>query len=188
MRYRVALFTAVLTLVISGASGVAAAEKVWSGLVMAENAPEPHPVPAQLGRLEKTLIELFGYNQFEVIGESNKTLKTGDEDWLAASKYFSLHVDARGVTNSGYELNLKLFQDKQLLLETETKLSKQSPLVIKGPQVGGGQLLLVLVVDGDEWKNQSGESQHRRHHEDRESNKLLLAWRHLSRFVRNALP
>jgi hypothetical protein len=32
------------------------------------------------------------------------------------------------------------------LLETDTKLSKRSPLVIKGPQVGGGQLLLVLVV------------------------------------------
>jgi hypothetical protein len=32
------------------------------------------------------------------------------------------------------------------LLETEAKLSKRSPLVIKGPQVGGGQLLLVLIV------------------------------------------
>jgi hypothetical protein len=145
MRYPAALFTAVLALVMV-AGRVDAAEKVWSGLVMAENAEKPHAVPSQLGRIEKTLIDLFGYNQFEVIGESNKTLKTGDEDWLASSKYFSLHVDARGVTDSGYELNLKLFQDKQLLLETETKLSKRSPLVIKGPQVGGGQLLLVLVV------------------------------------------
>ena len=145
MRYRAALFTAVLTLVMA-AGRVDAAEKVWSGLVMAENAEKPHAIPSQLGQLEKTLKDLFGYNQFEVIGESNKTLKTGDEDWLASSKYFSLHVDARGVTDSGYELNLKLFQDKQLLLETETKLSKRSPLVIKGPQVGGGQLLLVLVV------------------------------------------
>ena len=33
-----------------------------------------------------------------------------------------------------------------LLLETEAKLSKASPLVIKGPQVGAGQLLLVLIV------------------------------------------
>jgi hypothetical protein len=43
-------------------------------------------------------------------------------------------------------LNLKLYKEKELLLETETKLSKRSPLVIKGPQVGGGQLLLILVV------------------------------------------
>jgi hypothetical protein len=81
-----------------------------------------------------------------VIGQSRKTLKTGQEDWLASSKYFGLRVDARGVNQAGYEVNLKLFQEKELLLETETKLSKRSPLVIKGPQVGGGQLLLVLVV------------------------------------------
>ena len=112
---------------------------------MAENAEKPHAVPSQLGRIEKTLIDLFGYNQFEVIGESNKTLKTGDEDWLASSKYFSLHVDSKGETAAGYLLNLKLFQEKSVLLETEAKLGKK-PLVIKGPQVGDGQLLLVLVV------------------------------------------
>ena len=154
---------------------------------MAENAEKPHAVPTRLGRIEKTLVGLFGYNQFEVIGESNKTLKTGDEDWLAVSKYFSLHVDARGVTTGGYELNLKLFKDKQLLLETETKLSKQSPLVIKGPQIGGGQLLLVLIVDGDEL-NSTQESEDRHRHSDRESSQLVNAWHHLTRFVRNALP
>jgi hypothetical protein len=187
MRYRVALFTAVLALGMAATPSMRAAEKVWSGLVMAENAEKPRAVPARLGRIEKTLVELFGYNQFEVIGESNKTLKTGDEDWLASSKYFSLHVDARGVTTGGYELNLKLFQDKQLLLETETKLSKASPLVIKGPQIGGGQLLLVLIVDGDEL-NSTQESQDPHRHSDRESNQLMSAWRHLTRFVRNALP
>ncbi|MEP6603848.1 MAG: hypothetical protein ABJB69_07870 [Spartobacteria bacterium] len=143
---RVSVLTVVAALIMAVTPPAGAAEKVWSGLVMAENSDNPHSIPTELGSLEKTLKELFGYNQFEVIGESNKTLKSGDEDWLASSKYFSLHVDARGMSANGYELNLKLFQDKQLLLETETKLSKRSPLVIKGPQVGSGQLLLVLVV------------------------------------------
>ena len=47
---------------------------------------------------------------------------------------------------TGYLLDLQLFQEKKLLLETEAKLSKRSPLVIRGPQVGDGQLLLLLVV------------------------------------------
>jgi opacity protein-like surface antigen len=145
MRSRFLLITAITALGMSAATA-SAAEVVWSGLVIAQNTPEPQPVPAELARFEKTLKELFGYNQFEVIGQSRKTLKTGQEDWLASSKYFGLRVDARGVNQAGYELNLKLFQEKELLLETETKLSKRSPLVIKGPQVGGGQLLLVLVV------------------------------------------
>jgi hypothetical protein len=184
MPVRVALFITMLLVVM--VASPAQAENVWSGLVMAQNSDKPHPAPAQLASLEKTLVELFGYNQFDIIGESSKTLNTGQEDWLATSKYFSLHVDARGVNEAGYELNLKLFQDKQLLLETDTKLSKQSPLVIKGPQVGGGQLLLVLVA-GDSNKQEAEDAQHRRHH-GHEPNSAVSAWRRLSRFVRNALP
>jgi hypothetical protein len=123
------------------------AETVWSGLVIAENVAQPKPIPTELTRIEGSLKKFFGYNQFQVIGQSQKILKTGQEDWLATSKFFGLHVDARGETEAGYVLNLKLYKEKELLLETDTKLSKRSPLVIKGPQVGGGQLLLVLVVE-----------------------------------------
>lgn len=122
------------------------AATVWSGLVMARNASQPTPVPAQLDPIEGTLKGTFGYNQFEIIGEATKALNTGQEDWLASSKYFSLHVDSKGENRAGYLLNLKLYKEKELLLETDAKLSRRSPLVIKGPQVGDGQLLLVLVV------------------------------------------
>jgi hypothetical protein len=129
------------------------AEVVWSWLVMAQNAEKPQPIPTELAQIEPTLKGLFGYNQFEVIGQSHKTLRSGQEDWLASSKHFALHVDAQGPSEGGYVVNLKLMQRdnteppaEQLILETTTKLSKRSPLVIKGPQIGSGQLLLVLVV------------------------------------------
>lgn len=137
---------AVVGLIVSVASSSQAAETVWSGLVIAENVAQPQPIPSELTRIEGSLKRFFGYNQFQVIGQSQKVLKTGQEDWLATSKFFGLHVDARGESQGGYVLNLKLYKEKELLLETEAKLSKRSPLVIKGPQVGGGQLLLVLVV------------------------------------------
>jgi hypothetical protein len=138
--------TAYIALIMSAAPGLRAAETVWSGLVIAENVAQPESIPPELTRIERLLKELFGYNQFQVIGQSSKTLKTGQEDWLATSKFFGLRVDARGESEAGYVLNLKLYKEKELLLETEAKLSKRSPLVIKGPQVGSGQLLLVLVV------------------------------------------
>src|SRR6266446_1923226 len=146
MRNCALLVAAVLALATSPASAAQATQTVWSGLVIAENVAQPAPVPRELIRIEQTLKQLFGYNQFQVIGQSRKTLKTGEEDWLASSKYFALHVDSRGETETGYVLNLKLFKEQELLLEMDTKLNKRSPLVIKGPQVGGGQLLLVLVV------------------------------------------
>jgi hypothetical protein len=121
-------------------------ETVWSGLVIGENVAQPQPIPPELTRIERPLKQLFGYNQFQVIGQSRKTLRTGQEDWLATSKFFGLHVDARGESEAGYVLNLKLYKEKELLLESDAKLSRRSPLIIKGPQIGGGQLLLVLIV------------------------------------------
>jgi hypothetical protein len=147
MHRSLAVVIPVLVMTMSAASTSQAAETVWSGLVIAENVTQPQPISSELTRIEGLLKKFFGYNQFQVIGQSQKILKTGQEDWLATSKFFGLHVDARGETQGGYVLNLKLYKEKELLLETETKLSKRSPLVIKGPQVGGGQLLLVLVVE-----------------------------------------
>ena len=113
---------------------------------MATNAPQPRPAPAEVRPLDGTLRRTFGYNQFEVIGQSRRALQRGESSWLAVSKHFSLHVDPRGVSSDGYRVNLQLFQDRQLLLETDATLSKSSPLVIRGPQIGAGQLLLLLVV------------------------------------------
>lgn len=148
MRPRFLIVTAIALLPIFGLTATARdAETVWSGLVMANNVPEPTPIPAELTGLEGTLKQLFGYNQFQVIGQARKTLKAGGEEWLASSKYFSLHVDSKSVSSSSYLLNLQLFQEQKLLLETDAKLSKRRPLVIRGPQVGDGQLVLLLVVE-----------------------------------------
>jgi hypothetical protein len=144
---RLSALIPVVVLISTATPGLRGAESVWSGLVIAENIAQPKPIPPELTRIEGSLKKFFGYNQFQVIGQSQKTLKTGQEDWLATSKFFGLHVDARGENDLGYVLNLKLYKEKELLLETDAKLSKRSPLVIKGPQVGSGQLLLVLIVE-----------------------------------------
>src|SRR3954463_8736215 len=64
------------------------AQTVWSGLVIAHNAARPAPVSSELTYLEETLKDWFGYNQFEVIGQSRKVLVTGSEEWLPPRKNF----------------------------------------------------------------------------------------------------
>jgi hypothetical protein len=179
MQLRPLLLAVLLVLAVSALSANAA-QVVWSGLVIAENVPQPAPIPPELTKLEQTLKDLFGYNQFEVIGQSDKTLKTGQEDWLANSKYFGLHVDARGENDAGYTLNLKLYKENEVLLETDANLSKSSPLVIKGPQVGSGQLLLVLVVKDDE-------AAHKRRHAE-PANPVTAGWYRLQRIFRRVIP
>ena len=179
MQLKLSLLAGFAMLAIS-ATSVDAAHTVWSGLVIAQNVPQPTPIPPELTTLEQTLKDLFGYNQFELIGQSDKTLKTGQEDWLANSKYFGLHVDARGENDAGYALNLKLYKENEVLLETDANLSKSSPLVIKGPQVGSGQLLLVLVVKDDE-------QAHRRHHVE-PANPITAGWHRLRRIIHRVIP
>jgi hypothetical protein len=134
-------------LIFGSAEAAPASQTVWSGLVIARNVAKPEPVSPELTYLEETLKDWFGYNQYKVIGQSRAVLVTGAEDWLAQSKYFSLHIDSKeGNDKTGYRVNLKLFQESNLLLEWEAKLSKGRPIVVKGPQVGDGQLLLLLVV------------------------------------------
>ena len=146
-RRPVLLLSLWLALIVGSVEAAPGTQTVWSALVMGNNVAQPEETPMELRRIEGTLKELFGYNQFTVIGQSKNSLVTGAEDWAATSKYFSLHVDSReGNDKTGYRLDLKLFQEKSLLLETEAKLSKASPLIIKGPVVGDGQLILLLVV------------------------------------------
>jgi hypothetical protein len=146
-RRPVLLLSLWLALIVGGAVTTHGAQTVWSALVIAHNVPKPAMVSPELTYLEETLKDWFGYNQYEVIGQSRKVVVTGSEDWLAQSKYFSLHIDSKeGNDKSGYRVNLKLFQESNLLLELEAKLSKERPVIVKGPQVGDGQLLLLLVV------------------------------------------
>jgi hypothetical protein len=148
MKRRPVLLLSLSLALISGAAETThGAQTVWSALVIAHNVAKPAPVSPDLTYLEETLKDWFGYNQYEVIGQSRAVLVTGSEDWLAQSKYFSLHIDSKeGNDKTGYRVSLKLFQQSNLLLEWEAKLSKERPIIVKGPQVGDGQLLLLLVV------------------------------------------
>ena len=147
MKRRLVLLLGISLALIVSIPAAKASQTVWSGLVIANNAAKPEPPSPELTYLEETLKDWFGYNQYQVIGQSRKVLVTGSEDWLAQSKYFSLHIDSKeGNDKTGYRVNLKLFQESNLLLEWEAKLSKDRPIIVKGPQVGDGQLILLLVV------------------------------------------
>ena len=102
---RFAPLTAVLVLLALSPATPAQAETVWSGIVIGNKVAEPTPFPTELNRIEGTLKAFFGYNQYQIIGEARKTLKSGEEDWTASSKYFSLRIDSKGVQHSAYVLD-----------------------------------------------------------------------------------
>lgn len=126
------------------------ADRIWSAVVLATNPPTPKEAPPELREFAPRLKRVFGYSQFELIGAASEKIDDQSESWLVPSQSFWLGVKARRAVSKeargGYLLNLQLFQDKRPLLETEAKLAPGSPLFIRGPQYGNGQLIIVLQV------------------------------------------
>jgi len=96
------------------------------------------------------LKRIFGYNDFELVGSETETIDELTENWLVPTPVFPLSVTARPAPSKeargGYLLNLKIFQGKRHLVDTEVKLAPGSPLFIRGPLYGKGQLIIVLQV------------------------------------------
>ncbi len=132
------------------AAAVAAADKIWSAVVLATNSPAPKDAPPELREFAARLKRVFGYSQFELIGAAAEKIDEQNESWLVPSQSFWLSVKARRAmakeARGGYLLNLQLYHDKRPLLETEAKLAPGSPLFIRGPEYGHGQLIIVLQV------------------------------------------
>lgn len=140
----------VLALLAALAPVAAAEDVLWSAVVLATNEAKPKDAPKELQEFAPRLKRVFGYNQFAVVGSAAKPLVNGGESWLVPTPNFWFGVKARRATSvearGGYLLTLQLFQDKRLLVDSETRLAPGSPLFIRGPQCGGGQIVFVLQV------------------------------------------
>lgn len=122
-------------------------EVVWTGLVYATNEKQPAPNPKQLAGFGQKLENIFGYNQLQLLSEHREAMNDQTEHWLLPGRKFCLSVHSKNAPDRGYLLKLKLFQDKRLLVKTEAKLERQSPIFFRGPLCGKGQLIIVLLVE-----------------------------------------
>ena len=103
-------------------------------------------VPAELQKFATKLGKVFGYNQFELIGQHAELMDDPRERWLIPSQNFCLRVEAKNAVRTGYLLKMELFEDQQMLTHFEANLTAQSPLFIRGPLYAGGQLIIIMMI------------------------------------------
>jgi hypothetical protein len=128
------------------AQAARAAEKVWSGFVLATNQEQPKELAPELVKFGAQLKCVFGYNQFELIGQHEEVMDSAFERWMIPSKDFSLLVNSSKLEAGGYRMKLQFFQEKKLLAEMNARLAGQNLLFIRGPLYAKGQLIIVLAV------------------------------------------
>lgn len=139
----VSLLAVCLAAFVSVAHG---ADSVWSGIVFASNAAAASsPVP-EIARLHGKLKDIFGYNQFDLLSHHLEKMDEPVERWMLPTKKFSIRVTSAKKADPGYLLHLQVYQGKELRAETEARLGMESPVFIRGPLCGKGQLIVILTV------------------------------------------
>lgn len=133
-----------LTLVATTARAEDSDGEVWAALYLATNeAPSGEP-----SDIEETLATaLPDWKSFEMLGENNQKILTEYESWVVPTKEVFLKIDSLGRDDSGkgLRLNLQLWQEKDVLVKTDTILRK-APLIIAGPEWGDGRLIMVVQL------------------------------------------
>jgi hypothetical protein len=123
-----------------------AAPRIWSGLILATNGAHPGQPPEHLRNVAGKLKNIFGYNQFEIVGEYSEKMGDANERWLVPSKDFYMSVQSGTGPGGNHPMKIVLFQNRKRLAELEAHLGPDSPLFIRGPQYAHGQLVIVLRV------------------------------------------
>ena len=128
-----------------------AEDKIWTAVVLATNAASPKETPKELRDSLPKLKRVFGYNQFEVIGSASDKIEDGSQLRLTPTQSFWIQAKARRATSKeargGYLLSLQLFNEKRQLVDTEARLAPGSPLFIRGPEYGKGQIVFALMIE-----------------------------------------
>ena len=128
------------------ASASAQGDVLYGALILATKSDHPHPPPEELRTQADNLKTVFGYDEFRLLGQKKKAVPKGSEDWLVPSRRFFLRVDTKNPVPGGYLLGLELKRENSVLVHADVKLSRDQPLFIRGPFVGQGQLIILLMV------------------------------------------
>jgi len=123
-----------------------ASESIWSALVLATNQEQPAEPPAELAKYAKKLKNIFGYNQYELLGQHLEAMDSTKEHWLVPSKELFLRADSKLEKPGVYRLKLEFWEEKKLLAQMDAKLTGQNLLFIRGPAYENGQLIIILMV------------------------------------------
>ena len=138
-------------LLISLAAFAQAEDKIWTAVVLATNVESPKETPKELRASLPKLKRVFGYNQFDVIGSASEKIEDGSALRLTPTQSFWIQAKARRATSKeargGYLLSLQLFNEKRQLVDTEARLAPGSPLFIRGPEYGKGQIVFALMIE-----------------------------------------
>ncbi len=103
-------------------------------------------VPEKIAEFMPAIKEVFGYNSAKLIGLKKQPILPGKTEWLLPTKEHFFQIVCKNRDESSYTVYLEVYSGKQLLFTAEARLGREEPLLIRGPQEGSTQTILILWV------------------------------------------
>jgi hypothetical protein len=138
---------AIFALFLLSAAPIRAADSLLGWLLYATNDGTPSTIPPGLAKYDRKLPKALGYSHLRVLADGRTaTDSQGHRFLIFTSDLKILLKDLSHDKDDDYLVGLQLFQGGQSLLETQVKVSRGSPIFIRGPEWRDGQLIVAVMV------------------------------------------
>jgi hypothetical protein len=136
---------------LAGDAPLAAAQAVWGCLLYASNQRDaekaPNQIPARIREYDERLEKLLGYATLQTLGQGETIVEPNALSSIVF--HGNIRVELTGLTRQAGEhflVGLRLFHGDHQLIETQAKVTRGSPLFIRGPLWRDGQLVVAVMV------------------------------------------
>ena len=144
---RLWVITAGLALVFGALSSARAAEKLWGCLLYASSEKTSPDVPKWLKNYNERLTKIIGYTGVRSLGQTEISVQTDKPAIINLRGNMRIQLNSCVREGNGrFLVNLRLFQGERQLIETQARVSKDSPLFFRGPLWRNGQLIVAVVI------------------------------------------
>ena len=123
------------------------AENFWGCLIYASDSAQCNNLPEPLRGYEARMSSAFGYSRFCLIAQQQTTVQTEGETGLAFSGDLKIVLTSlAGAPDGKYLIRLLFVQSEEPVMETQARVSRNSPLFIRGPNWRDGQIIIVVMI------------------------------------------
>ena len=150
------ILAALTVCILAGLLPVRAADRaeadatVWAGVFLGSakpsttgEAPDSASAKAVVARMRK--VESTKFANYRLLGEHVQPLLKEYQSWLVPSRGFFFNLDSRGPDpGGGIRVAVQLWRDKEVLLKTDIVLKGDRVVLVKGPAMGDGVLIVAL--------------------------------------------
>jgi hypothetical protein len=124
-----------------------AAENFWGCLIYASDSAQCNSLPERLRGYEARMSGAFGYSRFCLIAQQQTTVQTERETGLAFSGDLKIVLTSlAGAPDGKYLIRLLFVQSEEPVMETQARVSPNSPLFIRGLNWRDGQIIIVVMI------------------------------------------